>query len=108
MADMKPSVGASYLDQHLPEEGHDEGRVHAAQPSYSADGQLSDFKHFVVQSHKQSLQILGLGQVRIKTLIKRRKNTVSNVWICRRIRTESSSGFLPSCHISKQNVAHQK
>lgn len=55
MADMKPSVGASYLDQHLPEEGHDEGRVHAAQPSYSADGQLSDFKHFVVQSHKQSL-----------------------------------------------------
>lgn len=61
-----------YLDQHLPEKGHDEGRVHAAEAPYCADGKLSDFKHFVVQRNKQSLQILRLGEVCVEALVERR------------------------------------
>lgn len=41
-----------YLDEHLAQERHDEGRVHAAEPAHRADSQLPDLKHLVVQSHK--------------------------------------------------------
>ncbi|TNN42340.1 hypothetical protein EYF80_047481 [Liparis tanakae] len=52
----------SYLDEHLAEEGHDEGGVHAAEAPDGADGQLSDLEHLVVQRHEQRLQVLRLGQ----------------------------------------------
>lgn len=44
-----------YLDEHLAQERHDEGWVHAAESAHSADGQLPDLKDLVIQSHKQSL-----------------------------------------------------
>lgn len=50
-----------HLNEHLAQEGHDKRRVHAAEPSDGADGQLSDLKHLVVQRHKQRLQVLSLG-----------------------------------------------
>lgn len=59
-----------YLDEHFPQKGHDVRRVHAAQSSNRADGELSDLKDLVVQRHKQRLQVLSLGQVSIEAFIK--------------------------------------
>lgn len=72
-----------YLDEHLAQERHDEGRVHAAEPAHRADGQLPDLKHLVIQGHKQGLQVLCLGQVRIKALIQGCQDTVADVRVCR-------------------------
>lgn len=83
----------SYLDEHLAQEGHDKGRVHAAEASDCADGQLSDLKHLIVQSNKQRLQVLSLGEVGVETLIKRCQHTVSNVWICKRTGGRKSPTF---------------
>lgn len=89
----------SYLNEHLAQEGHDKGGVHAAEAPDGADGQLSDLKHLVVQRHKQRLQVLGLGQVSVKAFIKRCQHAVSNVWIYRR------SQMLKLCHYSC-NIHH--
>ena len=67
-----------HLDEHLAQEGHDKGWVHAAEPAHSADGQLPDLKHLVIQSHEQGLQVLRLGQVCIKALIQGRTASSSH------------------------------
>lgn len=72
-----------YLDEHLAQKGHDKSRVHAAESSDGADGQLSNLKHFIVQCNKQRLQIFSLGEVSVKALIEGRQHTVSDVGIYR-------------------------
>lgn len=61
-----------YLNEHLPQKGHDEGWVHAAEAADCADGQLSNLKHFIVQCHKKSLQVLSLCQVGVEAFIQGR------------------------------------
>lgn len=73
------------LNKHLAQEGHDKGRVHAAESSDGADGQLSDLKHLVIQRHEQRLQVLGLGQVGVETLVEGGQDAVANVRICKNI-----------------------
>lgn len=58
-----------YLNEHLAQEGHDKGGVHATEASDRTDGQLPDLKHFIVQRHKQRLQVLGLGEVSVEALV---------------------------------------
>lgn len=72
-----------HLDEHLTQEGHDEGWVHAAEPAHSADGQLPDLKHLVIQSHEQGLQVLRLGQVCVKALVQGCQDTVADVGVCK-------------------------
>jgi len=76
----------AHLDQHLAQEGHDEGGVHAAEASDGADGQLPDLKHLVVQRHEQRLQVLRLRQVGVEALIQRRQHAVADVRVCQRRR----------------------
>lgn len=71
-----------HLNKHLAQEGHDKRRVHAAESADGADGQLSDLKHLVVQRHKQRLQVLGLGEVGVESLIEGGQDAVANVRIC--------------------------
>lgn len=75
----------TYLNKHLAQEGHDKRWVHAAESSDGADGQLSDLKHLVVKGHEQRLQVLGLGEVGVETLVQGGQDAVANVWICREI-----------------------
>lgn len=44
-----------YLDEHFSQEGHDICRIHAAESSNCADGQLSDLKNLIIQCDKQCL-----------------------------------------------------
>lgn len=65
-----------HLDEHLRRKGMTKA-VHAAEPAHSADGQLPDLKHLVIQSHEQGLQA-RLGQVCIKA-VQGRQDTVADV-----------------------------
>lgn len=80
-----------YLNKHLAQEGHDKRRVHAAESANGADGQLSDLKHLVVKRHKQRLQVLGLGEVGVETLIEGGQDAVANVRVCGKTRRRVGS-----------------
>lgn len=44
-----------YLDEHFSQKRHDICRVHAAESSDRADGQLSDLENLIIQRNKQRL-----------------------------------------------------
>ena len=79
---MTPILTSSlYLYQCLSEGRHDVGWILAAQSSYDTYGHLSYLVNLIIKCDKQCTQVLGLGKVGVKSVVKGDEYTVTDVGV---------------------------